>query len=150
MNGLLPAESQNQMTSDIQSMLLQFHQDIVNGDWSNAWSLLSARKRRQALAETGYQGWISNQHSLGEYLDPSGLNVSIQNTSPSTGVAQVMVTGMTYSPPGKSPCAWDGVTWVKYESGAWHYDPGYSTTPQREAVWKPRFAELLGGQCVTS
>ena len=130
-------------------MLLRFHKDIVNGSWSDAWSLLSARKRQQALRETGYQGWISDQHSLGEYLDPTGLRVSVQNTDPATGVAQVMVTGMTYTPPGGSPCAWDGITWVKYENGSWHYDPGYSTTPQREAEWKPRFSELLGGQCTS-
>jgi hypothetical protein len=149
MNGLLPAESQSQMASDIQPMLLQFHNDIVNDSWSDAWSLLSARKQKQYLTEYGYQTWISDQQSLGQYLDPSGLQVSVQAANPATGVAQVMVTGMTYTPSGGSPCAWDGITWVKYENGSWHYDPGYSTTPQREAVWKPRFSELLGGQCST-
>jgi hypothetical protein len=135
------------MTGDIQQMLLQFHQDIVNADWSGAWSLLSARKQSQSLTEYGYNGWVSNQHSLGQNLDPSGLQVTIQNADPATGVAQVLVTGMTYTSPGGSSCPWTGITWVKYEHGSWHYDPGYSTTPQREAAWKPRFSQLLGGKC---
>lgn len=162
-NGLLPAESQDQMTQDIQQMLLQFHQDISDGNFQDAWSLLSARKQQQSLQESGYNGWIANQKSLGDYLDPSGLQVSIVSTDPSTGVATVNVTGMTWSPPNAAPCQWSGLTWVKYESGSWHYDPGYSTTSQRRAEWGPptdtsspayaswksnTWSRMMGGQCV--
>jgi hypothetical protein len=54
---------------------------------------------------------------------------------------------MKWNKPG-APCSeWSGITWVKYEEGAWRYDPGYSTSPEREAEWKSRYAELLGGKC---
>ena len=71
----------------------------------------------------------------------------MEKTEPNEGVAQVDITGMSWSKPGASCTEWSGITWVKYEDGAWKYDPGYSTTPQREREWKPRYAELLGGQC---
>lgn len=162
--GVLPDESQDQMTSDIQQVLLQFHQDISTGDWQDAWNLLSGRKQQQSLRESGYNGWIANQKSLGDYLDPSGLQVSIVSTDPGSGVATVDVTGMTWSPPGRSSCLWSGITWVKYESGSWHYDPGYSTTPQRRSQWGPpsdtsspayanwaqnTWPKLMGGRCVS-
>jgi hypothetical protein len=160
---LLPDESQAQMTQDIQQVLLQFHQDISGGSWQNAWNLLSVRKQQQSLQEFGYNGWIKNQKSLGQYLDPSGLEVSLVSTDPSSGVATVDVTGMTWSPPGRSSCPWSGITWVLYENGNWRYDPGYSTTPQRRAQWGPpqdtsspaystwlheTWPKLMGAQCV--
>jgi hypothetical protein len=70
-----------------------------------------------------------------------------ERTEPGSGVAQVDVTGMTWDKPGASCTEWSGITWVKYEAGSWKYDPGYSTTPQREREWKSRFSQLLGGQC---
>ena len=73
-----------------------------------------------------------------------GIRVSIQDLDAKTGVARVLVGGMHYS---KTNCEWRGVTWVRYEDGGWKYDPGYSTTPQREREWKNRFTELLGGAC---
>lgn len=160
---LLPDQSQAQMTQAIQQMLLQFHQDISTGNWRDAWSLLSARKQQQSLQEVGYNGWIKNQKSLGQYLDPSGLQVSIVSTDTGSGVATVNVTGMSWSPPGRSSCGWNGITWVKYENGNWRYDPGYSTTAQRRAQWGPpentsspaystwvhkTWPKLMGGLCV--
>lgn len=161
---LLPDESQAEMTNGIQQVLLQFHQDISTGDWQDAWNLLSARKQQQSLQQSGYNGWVANQKSLGQYLDPSGLQVSIVSTDQGSGVATVDITGMTWSPPGRSPCSWSGITWVKYEDGGWHYDPGYSTTPQRRSQWGPpsdtsstayanwtqnTWPKLIGGQCVS-
>ncbi len=131
----------------IQHLLYQHHEDIVNGDYHGAWELMSVRKQAQKLREDGYGGWTAAQATLRPYLDPTNLHVDIQTLDPATGVARVMVTGMTWSKPGASCSQWSGITWVKYEHGAWRYDPGYSTTPEREAQWKNRFSELLGGSC---
>jgi Prokaryotic RING finger family 1 len=147
-SGLLPAgESTDQMAPEIQDMLREFHTDVVSGDYRSAWNLMSARKQHQSLEKYGYAGWVSNQSTLRPYLDPSGLTVSIEETNPSNGVATVDVTGMGWNKPGASCSEWSGITWVKYEAGAWRYDPGYSTSPQREREWKSRYSELLGGQC---
>lgn len=95
----------------------------------------------------GYAAWVKNQSTLRPYLNPAGLQVSIQSTEPISGEAQVDVTGMSWDKPG-APCRqWSGITWVKYENGEWRYDPGYSTTPQREREWKSHYSELLGGSC---
>jgi hypothetical protein len=139
--------SSSQMQSGIQQLLLSWHEDVVNGDYRGAWQLMSARKRAQDEREYGYSVWVQNQSTLRPYLDPSGLRVTVQHAEASSGVAQVDVSGMRWSKPGASCSEWSGITWVKYEDGAWRYDPGYSTTPQREREWKPRFSELLGGRC---
>jgi mono/diheme cytochrome c family protein len=144
---LLPAESRADMTAEIQALLLQFHQDIVARDSAAAWQLLSARKQHHELATQGYAKWVTNQETLAPYLDPSGIRVRILATDAASGVATVAVTGMTWSAPGAKCSEWSGITWVKYEHGAWKYDPGYSTTAARERAWKPRYDELLGTQC---
>jgi hypothetical protein len=145
--GLLPAVSTQQMESEIQEMLRSWHEDVVRGDYHAAWELLSQRKQAQEEREQGYATWEKNQSTLRPYLNPAGLQVSIQGTEPSSGVAQVDVTGMTWDRSDASCSEWSGITWVKYEDGEWRYDPGYSTTPQREHEWKSHYSELLGGGC---
>jgi Prokaryotic RING finger family 1 len=147
-NGLLPDVPQSQMRSDIQDMLLTWHEDIKSGDYQEAWDLLTRRKQRQDLGEPGgYDAWVKAQASLGEYLDPSTIHVSIAGLQRSEGVARVKITGMGWSKPGSSCSTWSGITWVKYEGSEWRYDPGYSTTVQRRSVWQPREGELLGWGC---
>ena len=143
----LPDVSGQQMTSEIQQILLAWHEDVVHNNYHAAWELLSHRKQVQDEHEYGYSTWVKNQSTLNPYLNPSGLHVSVEKTEPTEGVAQVDVTGMSWDKPG-APCTeWSGITWIKYEDGGWKYDPGYSTTPQREHEWKSRYAELLGGRC---
>jgi hypothetical protein len=145
--GALPGVSGEQMRSEIEQMLLAWHEDVVHGEYRPAWNLLSNRKRVQDEREYGYGTWVKNQSTLRPYLNPANLQVSVERTEPASGVAQVDVTGMGWDKPG-APCTeWSGITWVKYEERAWRYDPGYSTTPQREREWKPRDSELLGGRC---
>jgi serine/threonine protein kinase len=145
--GNLPDESSGQMQASIQHLLYTWHEDVVNGNDNAAWGLLSERKRQQDTEKEGYATWAKNQSTLKPYLNPSGIKVSIMNTEPSAGEATVDVTGMTWDKPGASCSEWSGITWALYENGSWHYDPGYSTTPQREAEWKSRYSELLGGSC---
>jgi hypothetical protein len=135
------------MTVEIRDLLYQHHEDLVNGDFRGAWNLLTARKRRQNLVKYGYATWRTNQATLSPYLDPSGIKVRILQLDPRTGEATVDVRGMTWSKPGANCSEWSGITWVKYEHGQWLYDPGYSTTPAREAAWKSRYYELLGASC---
>jgi hypothetical protein len=146
-DGALPAVPTQQMASEIQLTLRSWHEDVVQGDYHAAWELLSARKRAQAEGEGGYGAWAKNQATLRPYLDPAGLQVSVEGTEAESGVAQVDVTGMTWDKPGAHCREWSGITWVKYENGEWRYDPGYSTTQQREREWKSRYTELLGGSC---
>jgi hypothetical protein len=145
--GALPDVSTAQMESEVEQVLRSWHEAVVQGDYHTAWELLSQRKQVQEEDEGGYAAWAKNQSTLRPYLNPAGLRVSIQRTEPISGVAQVDVTGMTWDKPG-APCSqWSGITWVKYENGKWRYDPGYSTTPQREREWKSHYSELLGGSC---
>jgi predicted Ser/Thr protein kinase len=146
-SGSLPDESSSQMQASIQHLLYDWHEDVVNGNYNAAWGLLSERKRQQDLEKEGYATWAKNQSTLKPYLDPAGIKVSITGTEPNVGEATVDVTGMTWDKPGASCSEWSGITWVLYEHGNWRYDPGYSTTPQREAEYKSRYPELLGGSC---
>jgi hypothetical protein len=142
----LPSVSRPEMEEEITALLLAYHEDVVEGDFRTAWSLLSARKRQQDLAEYGYPKWMRAQASLSDYLAPTALRARIDSLE-GEGVARVLVTGMGWSEPG-SPCnEWSGLTWVRYEGGGWAYDPGYSTTSARRQEWKSRAGELLGGDC---
>ena len=144
---LLPAESRTEMTQQIRSLLLQFHQDIVARDTASAWRLLSIRKRRQELVKDGYGNWARAQESLAPYLDPSGIRVRILSVDRASGIVTVDVTGMKWSAPGASCTEWSGITWVKYENDTWKYDPGYSTTAARKRAWASRYDQLLGTRC---
>jgi hypothetical protein len=146
-DGALPDVPTQQMASEIQLTLRDWHEDVVQGNDHAAWELLSARKRAQAESEGGYAAWAKNQSTLRPYLNPAGLQVSVEDTEAESGVAQVDVTGMTWDKPGAHCSEWSGITWMKYENGEWRYDPGYSTTQQREQEWKSRYTELLGGSC---
>jgi hypothetical protein len=141
-----PSVGRAQMTEEIQTLLLAYHRDVVDRDFTAAWTLLSPRKRQQYLDEGGYHKWMAAQASLSPYLSLPGLTVRLDALE-GEGVARVMVTGMGWSKP-DSPCSeWSGLTWVRYQGGEWRYDPGYSTTPSRRQTWQPRFHELLGADC---
>ncbi len=147
---LLPDVGSEQMRADIESLLLEFHQALVVSDFDTAWSLFSERKRESYLTDPekgGRPGFDRNQGSLSPYLSPSGIHVEVLEADPQTGEATVMVTGMGWSEPGATCSEWSGITWVLFENGVWRYDPGYSTTPERDAKWGPRVGELLGTQC---
>lgn len=147
-DGVLPPVSREQMREDVQQVLYQHHEDIVGGDYRAAWDLLSQRKQVQETRKFGYDGWVQNQKTIANHLDPTSLHVSIRSLDAHTGVATILVTGMGYHDSSNPSCtSWTGITWARYENGHWRYDPGYSTTPQRTAEWKPRFHELLGGSC---
>lgn len=141
-----PAQSRGQMTRQIRAVLLDYHEAIVRGEMQRAWRELTSRKRRQALREQGYRKWAEAQASLAPYLEPAGLRARIVALE-GDGVARVDVSGMGWYEPGASCAEWSGLTWVRYERGAWYYDPGYSTTPARERVWKPRYMKLMGTTC---
>jgi len=143
-----PVIDPQQEVGQIQSMLLEHHQDIVQGNFAAAWALTSQRYRNQKLADPGgYAKWVTNQHTLQAYLDPSGIQVSIVSWNAAAKVATVDVTGMRWNAP-DAPCTyWEGITWVANVDGQWYYEPGYSLTPQRRAEWQPRAGELLGSSC---
>lgn len=142
----LPPVSRGEMEEEIATLLLDYHEDVVNGEFQSAWGLLSARKRQQDLAEYGYAKWQQAQATLTPYLSPSGLRAHVEGVE-GDGVVRVAVTGMGWSAPGSSCSEWSGLTWVRYEGGAWTYDPGYSTTAARRRDWQPRAGELLGAGC---
>lgn len=145
-NGTPPSEFGKQ--EEIEQLILEHHRAIVDRDFEAAWDLLTDRKRESFLnRDGGYAAWVEGQASLSDYLAPEGLTVNIQSQSEETDTARIDVQGMGWSKPGASCSTWSGVTWVRYERGGWYYDPGYSTTPQRESEWKNRFGELLGGSC---
>jgi hypothetical protein len=146
-SGVLPDESRAQMKDDIESLLLDWHNDVVNGEYRAAWNLMTPRKREQKAREDGYNEWAKSQASVGMYLDPSGLYVSILDVDDATGVVTVSVHGMRWLAPNRHCTYWSGVTWVKYENGQWLYEPGYSTTEARRAYWEPRKSETLGSNC---
>lgn len=135
-------------TEQIRQLLLDHHAAIVSQDFDTAWDLLTDRKRESFLnRDGGYGAWVEGQRTLSSYLGPDGLSVTVQDVDEETDVARVDVQGMSWSKPGASCSTWSGVTWVRFENDGWYYDPGYSTTPQRESEWAGRFGELLGGSC---
>jgi hypothetical protein len=144
-NGL-PNESRGQMNDEIRQTLLGYHLALLDGNFQEAWQLLSRRKKEKNLEEDGYDKWRTAQGSLAPYLEPRGIRTYLEG-SEEHGVMRVDVRGMGWYQPG-APCSeWSGLTWVKYERGGWYYDPGYSTTSRREQIWKPRYDRLLGGDC---
>jgi hypothetical protein len=141
-----PLQSPAKMARQIRTVLVDYHEAVVWGEFERAWRLLTARKRRQALREDGYAKWREAQASLSPYLDPEGLRVRVVALE-GNGVARVDVSGMGWYAPGATCSEWSGLTWAKWEGGAWRYDPGYSTTPRREREWKDRYAQLMGTTC---
>jgi ribosomal protein L40E len=134
--------------SAIQSVLLQSHEDIVNGNFRGAWELTSSRYRHEKEDEPGgYGTWLEHQKTLQRYLVPHGLKVSIVSWEARPEIATIRATGMRWTAP-NSPCAeWQGITWMHFENGSWYYEPGYSISPQRRAQWESRLSELLGYGC---
>ncbi|MBO9532494.1 MAG: hypothetical protein J7513_05930 [Solirubrobacteraceae bacterium] len=143
--GALDVTDQSVMADDILAVITQHYDDIVAGDYQAAWDLLSTRKQNKYRAETGFDGWQRNQETVTPYLDTSDGSVTVREYDPATHVATIRVSGWGWS--GAKCSAWEGVTWVRAEAGEWRYDPGYSTTPQRAALWKPRYTQLLGVGC---
>jgi len=141
-----PSVGRAEMEEEIGSLLIAYHEDVVERDFRAAWALLSTRKRQQNLAEYGYREWKEAQESLSDYLSPSLLQARVDALE-DEGVARVSVTGMGWSAPSSACAEWSGLTWVRYEGGEWTYDPGYSTTSARRQTWKPRAGELLGADC---
>lgn len=141
-----PSVSRGQMSRQVHQVLYGYHRAVVDGEFNRAWRLLSRRKQNQALHEEGYAKWREAQATLTPYLEPNGMRVRVVDLE-SDGVARVDVRGMGWYDPDASCNEWAGLTWVKYERGAWRYDPGYSTTGAREREWKPRFDKLLGTTC---
>ncbi len=142
----VPYQPRARMNREIRGVLRGYHEAVVYGEFKRAWRLLTRRKQRKALREDGYAEWRKAQASLTPYLQPDRVRTRIVAFE-GDGVARVDVRGMRWYAPG-SPCSeWSGLTWMRYERGAWRYDPGYSTTRRREREWKPRFGRLLGAGC---
>ena len=131
----------------ITDRLRQFHEDVVSGDFQAAWSLTSSRYRQFKLDHEGYSTWVTDQQALQSTSRPAGLHATVSNWNAATGVALVDVTGMGWTEPGSSCTAFQGLTWMANDHGAWYYEPGFSLTPQRRAQWAPRATELLGWGC---
>jgi hypothetical protein len=135
------------MTQEIQTLLLQFHEDVVARQPAAAWLLLSGRKRHQEQVKDGYAKWAAAQESLAPYLHPDGMRVRVLAVDPATGIVTVLVTGMKWTAPHATCAEWSGITWAKYEAGEWKYDPGFSTTAERKREWTTRYNQLLGTRC---
>jgi hypothetical protein len=134
------------MRVEIEELLSEYHVAVVERDFQYAWSLLTVRKQREEDLEQGFPAWKEAQASLAPYLEPYEIHVEIDGLE-DEGVARVLATGMGWTAPG-SPCSeWSGLTWVRYEDGAWRYDPGYSTTAERRRRWAGRSDELMGVGC---
>lgn len=142
----VPEVSRSQMNSETRGVIAGYHEAVVEEDFQRAWQLLTPRKREQALEEGSYEDWRAAQASLTPYLYPYDVRTHIVALE-GDGVARVDVSGMTWSAPGASCSEWSGLTWVRYERGAWYYDPGYSTTPRREREWEDRYGQLMGTGC---
>lgn len=145
--GVLPDVPNLEMEQDIAALLVDFHEAVVDGRFDEAWGYLSKRKQEQIAREDGFAAWRKAQSSLSPHLEPWGLDVTVDSVDRSNAVVQVRVSGMRWTKPGATCAEWSGLTWVLYEQDAWRYDPGYSTTSERERTWKPRYGELLGASC---
>lgn len=132
---------------DIKQLLLSYYGAVANGDMSTAWSLLTPSYKSWKATTGGKSDWRRNEALNRRYLDPMGTQVSILRFDRGSGIATVMVTGMTYTKPGQGACDYKGVTWALLSSGRWLYDQGYVHDPARSAEWRPRKTETLGVPC---
>jgi hypothetical protein len=147
----LPSVSRAEMTRQIRAMLVDYHQALVDRRLDDAFTLISDRKQQEAREEQGgLAEWRKVRAAFGRHIDPSGLRVRIEDADAKTGDVQVAISGMPYDSPSSDCKTWSGLTWVRYEHGAFRYDPGYGTTPERRSEWEPRRTELLGWGCETS
>lgn len=134
--------------SDVEQLLTSYYGAVTSGDMGTAWSLLSPSYKDWKLsAGGGKSDWLKNERLNQRYLDSGGLRASIRTFDPSTGVATVMVEGMTYTRPGHGPCNYQGITWALFDGGRWLYDQGYAHDSARAAEWRPRKNETLGVPC---
>ena len=129
--GLLPAESDSQMVSEIKTVIDAHHQAVASGDYSSAFSYLSSRKQESPVHDSPSCKDASCWGATMEGRLRSGLNtpvdsqVQIRKKFPKQGDVEIWVSLPDYQCPNN---AWEGITWVRYENGEWKYDPGYSTT----------------------
>ena len=75
-NGQLPGGSNQQLASEIQPMLLEWHEDVVHNNFHAAWELLSHRKQIQDEREYGYSTWVKNQSNsqpISQSIGPAGV-----------------------------------------------------------------------------
>jgi hypothetical protein len=140
----LPQISRDEMTGQIRTALRDYHQSLADGRLDHAFSLMSERKQQDVRDGDGLDAWKTYRASFGNQIEPSGLRVKIVETDPKAGIAAVRVSGMPYHDSASLCKTWSGVTWVKYEHGGFHYDPGYSTTNERRGEWELRKLDTLG------
>ena len=131
-------------------MLRRYYDAVHAGDFETAWGLLSPTYKSWKASNGGRAKWQTLEEDNQAYLDPGTLDVEIVEVDRESGVATVRVTGMTYTRPGDSPCAYEGVTWVRKSGSTWVYDQGYLQDPERAAKWRPRRAATLGYSCTPS
>ncbi|MEV4422679.1 RING finger protein [Patulibacter sp. NPDC049589] len=140
-DGALPNVSRAEMSAEVTTLLRDFHEAIVDGDYRTAWGLLSDRRRAYEEADAGYDGWTRNQQTVANGIgNPRSIRARVVSVDRADSSVQVDVSGPSYSGGGCS--SFRGRTWARYEHGAWHYDPGYAIAGRR-TVWEPRKSELL-------
>lgn len=136
-SGVLPDVSEPEMADAITDVIRTHHELLIDGSYRAAFDLLSTRKQRQLERETGFSGWQANQADLRNHLTGlDRLTARIESLDRRHGVATVSITGPElHLPNNRCGSRYEGITWATFEDGAWRYEPGYSTTPQRRAQW---------------
>jgi type IV secretory pathway VirB10-like protein len=142
-----PEPSGPSRAEEIEEVLTDYYAAVKSGDYDSAWELLSPSYKEWKEGEGGYAKWQTQEERNFRWLRPNDLTVDVREYDPSTRIATIYVSGMTYKRPGNALCDYVGITWARRFGGRWYYDQGYVQRAERAAEWRPRATETLGYAC---
>jgi hypothetical protein len=116
-----------QVESAVERTLKRHHVAIDEGDWSEAYGMLSRQKREQKRDEAARQGLPDGesryrnqfQGELEGQLDTTATRVTLINVDPDAKEATVEL-----AIPKRNGGCYSGTTWAVFEKGGWRYDLG--------------------------
>ncbi|MEV4422459.1 hypothetical protein AB0L40_21155 [Patulibacter sp. NPDC049589] len=156
--GAVPDDDESTMADDIATTISEYYGALNNGDTNTAWDLLSGRRHRLETSGRVLYGrqrtrasWAAAEGRTGLAVSPGTVTATMVELDRANGVATVRIKGLDFSGPNAGHCngRYTGITWAKYENGAWKYEPGANTTAKREARWPNASTDprLLGNKC---
>ena len=110
--------------------------------------MTTLRYQQDVINSLGFSQWKQNQMTGAIYFThPQDIQARVIGEDPADGSVTVLMTGLGFTDPNSSCTTWAGVTWARYERGAWYFDPSSDATAQRASEWDSS-PETLGHGCL--